>query len=493
MAGVKSLQQLIHQFSDAEYDLCRNYLLAFDSRGKAFENKSVKLLDILSKSAEEDMTESDIVFYLYGNKSVKAFPRLVLRLRDKLLDALLLEPNILREDLYPKRVQKRLIIRRRLNQVDILLQRKLPLFAEVILEGIVETAKEYELFDEQIAALRLQYQFARHMKKHPTEVHQIHEDIVTCRHQTNTLEAVTELERLMKTYTTESLKDELKVLLPYRQQSSTAQSEYYFNKIQAHIELSNNNYSDAELLLKRQLKLLTAPAFVDDPEKRTGVLLQMSRLAILQHQFSRAINILSEVEPLIPENNPKLNIIACYRFHALFYQRHFRKAYDILQLADPAENIWQFNYLKAVVFLLLGRSEEGISLLEKLERKELLCEQFGAWPSLLMQMLIVDYGMKNKKINAIQQLRAFHHKHSVPATSETDEAQVYYVFQDLITTKLDFKTVFQQDKERLDFLRPKETSSLPAFDPELVPFYDWFMAKMMQTRLTDTLTLPVKK
>ncbi|MGL5889309.1 MAG: hypothetical protein ACRC3B_05455, partial [Bacteroidia bacterium] len=88
MSATNTLSTLIQALKPNEVTLCKNYLAAFDERGDNYESKSRKLIILLC--SEEKHTEKELQFLLYGKMNVPAFSRLVLRLKEKILEAVTL-------------------------------------------------------------------------------------------------------------------------------------------------------------------------------------------------------------------------------------------------------------------------------------------------------------------------------------------------------------------------------------------------------------------
>lgn len=221
MNAYDSIRQFVQLLTPAELDYCRNYLTAFDSRGEKRDNKSFRLLNIMAQSGKHATSEDDAMIFLYGRKNLTAFGRLLRRLRDKLLDALTLEINVVRKPIYSEKVRLRMLMRRRLNHADALIARKQYELAEVILDGIVETAEQYEVFDELLAALRLYHQL--YFKIGADEsIAKIQQLIINCRRSVSLVETSHLLYLLTKSTSAKEISDRVIELRHYSKGASAA-------------------------------------------------------------------------------------------------------------------------------------------------------------------------------------------------------------------------------------------------------------------------------
>lgn len=102
MEALNMIREIVFRLSEEEKGTIRLYLRNFNQRGK--NSRSIKLFDILTtapkRKDEPQETREQFEMLLYGKGNPATFGRLLLRLKEKILEALIIDVNINREGAY---------------------------------------------------------------------------------------------------------------------------------------------------------------------------------------------------------------------------------------------------------------------------------------------------------------------------------------------------------------------------------------------------------
>lgn len=490
MSALNSLKLLISKLTEAEINLCRQYLKAFDSRGEAFSSKSIKLFDLLANHDSSKMTESEIEFFLYGKRNTVAYSRLLIRLKDKLLDALVLDANIKREGVYADRVQKRMSIRKKLNYADALFNRGLPDLAESSLHGTLEIAKEYELFDELLAALRLHERIALEQDK-LQYVRKLSINILYVRQQISLIETALQLEVLTLIDKPEKIAHRLTELIPISKEAASHRSNFIIYGIQASVEKSKGNYSAAGTFLKEKLRSITPKAFTNPERRLAFVNSELAENAICLSKFGMAIKYASMATSLSLANHEMIMQMKETIFYAHFYSKRFQEARDVFNEFANEDEVKDYGYLKAAACFVLNEFDEAERLLDKLGKIELTIGKFGAWPMILRQMVLIEKGLKDDDTYLIRMLQKSRSGIKLPGDASQREFLADKLLSKLLFENFDFKAIHKSSPRELELLKQEEGGcQLTIWSPELIPFQDWFFSRLTKGPLGKLITTP---
>ena len=155
MEAIRILREIIAKLTPDEKATIKTYLKVFVLEWKGETNKGLKLFEYLSKTENQKKTIEEIELAVYKKSNKPALKRLANRTRVKVLDALIIDINIDREGMYPERVAANIDARKQLTQAQILHGRGLMKIARGMAEKVVELCRKYELYDEQLIALRI--------------------------------------------------------------------------------------------------------------------------------------------------------------------------------------------------------------------------------------------------------------------------------------------------------------------------------------------------
>lgn len=170
-----SLKALLKGMRTEEIKVARRFVVSFDSNVTARANKSLMVLNLLVD--KPDTTREKAKKKLGAGQNDSSFDRLLKRLKEKVLESLLLSVNIDRKDAYSDLFMHKYRVRKQLMELNILTGRGIVSEGDQIVSKIVSTCKKYELFDELVEVL--QYESFRQVmkRKDPEETEQTEREL----------------------------------------------------------------------------------------------------------------------------------------------------------------------------------------------------------------------------------------------------------------------------------------------------------------------------
>lgn len=150
------LKLLISKLEPREIKVTQKFIVAFYSSKSRGGNKSLKLFRLLVQRPE--ITRDETKWLVSRDADNASFRRLVVRLTDKICDAVLLDHAIQRNDSHSKINKIRFELRKKLMQSQIFRARGLTSVTISIYDQIIEKARQYELYNEMVEALSLKQQ-----------------------------------------------------------------------------------------------------------------------------------------------------------------------------------------------------------------------------------------------------------------------------------------------------------------------------------------------
>lgn len=143
------LKSILKSFSiDELFHIKRNLLLVDGSKSL---NSTSRVLDILTSNAEIDTISISLV--LYEKKNYVALKKLLQRVTDKILEALVSKELLHDKNYYDKRAREVFNIRRKLLYYDVLAAHGVTNYALIILNQVISIAQKIEYYDYLLISL----------------------------------------------------------------------------------------------------------------------------------------------------------------------------------------------------------------------------------------------------------------------------------------------------------------------------------------------------
>lgn len=489
MSALDSLRNLIRPLSSEERKIVRAYLTAFDSRGDEFESKSLMLFDYLAKEPKP-IKEREVEYFIYGKKSTIAWPRLVLRLREKILDALCLPINTSKAHLFDERSRRLFEIRRKLIRAQFLFTRKFYEMADLELELVLELTSEIEAWEERTAALQQRMEMLKQWPEMQKEYKQkLIRQLTECKRfiQTNALvETILFHADQAESITDNDLLEEVQIVLETTTPKTSASAIINHEQIKAyHYTFVLNQPSKAVYCLHKAMRLLKKYPLVK-PAGYEGLLgLRVAEMLLHHKRFRFAFD---EAESALRHlhHYPYSQIRAReVMFYAQCYRGDFHEAREVIEVLDsmfPLNTPERFCRMAGVYFTIgdYSRTEEMLEKLFAAKPKK----SITPYMHILSLMTVLERMLADDYVTTEAEKRFVKVKTTVEVEPEQSlrEATILNLLYQLRRNAWSFKETYQSNIELIEKLRTEESLKWRFLSEELFPFEEWFMAKVTRQR-----------
>lgn len=298
MNRFKILQSLIASLSQAEKHFCRQYLKVFNS-GEEINRKTLQLFNLLCH--KNTLSEKELCKVLYSKGKTNSFERNQVRLRDKILDALTIEQNLRCEGKRNERNIQRILLRRKLNNAEILINRKQYDIAQNILEAIEETAEKLELFDETLASLRLQLQLANSRNDFDKAEH-LQLDIFYCCKRIFAITTAQNIISIIRANPSLDISERLQKLNENEREAPSITFSFFLIGINIQEAQQKGNYKAVETLLTRQLVLVSNYQELKERQLIGEIYLELAKNSLQLGMLEKAKEYLIDADHFLDEN-----------------------------------------------------------------------------------------------------------------------------------------------------------------------------------------------
>jgi hypothetical protein len=476
MNGLTTLTTLIGALNSTERAMCKSYLTAFDSRGEMFDSKSLKLFELLCN--HKDCTERELEFLLYGKKNTETFSRLMLRLRDKLLEAVTLPKNSswLEGNHYDKALS---VCRNKLQQVAFLQSRNLTDMASLHLSSVCDTAEQYEFFAEWGQALELLPQtktklptnYARQLNKVQQQFH----FCMVC----------TELLSYAQTSTTgakESAVAELKIL---HRSIGSYRTAFLLLEIEAITASKNGQIKLAVQCYKKQIRLIDAAPSLQNGSKLRAASLQLALSYFRGKWIYQALEEISYCHAMQGWSSEERKLILQTKTHIHLLMNNSLIAAKVMEELEAFVTDEKTLYLKSVLHFQRGEYDKANELLEVMSWKHISKQPWGAAIPLFAAAVLVElHTTATGKINHIS-LKRLLRKPELFTPLTTRTSICVELLKHLHENKLDFMKVYKEQLVLIDQLRDMNNSA--GWKPErgeILLFHEWLISKALKVPIS---------
>lgn len=500
MEVLNTIIEIISRMTEEEITSTRSYLTIFNSRGK--KSHSITLFDILSDKRGENEVPPDreqLENILYGKQNPATFSRLLLRLKDKILESLIIDINVNREGVYDDKAKATIEVRKNISQAQILQGRGLLDIAQSMLEKVISQGKKYETYEELLLALRLliEHHTIDHGDKHFQKLlndykHYDEAKNAVLRAEVNHGRVNAELDyRTGQNAKMEWLRGILDELLTDYKNTSASVVGHHYYFIEAQYYQLLGDYKSARQALKDNFQLLDASSAISTKLRKGNILLNLAENDLYLHNFKRsyttACSSLTFFKPTSFNQMQGIELM----FYAQFFMGYYGTARDIiLQLVPDIEQASGTSYRLGKRLYLLANTSFMLedfsttykltSLINPIENDK---EGWNIGIRILSILSLIEDRQLDEATAKIAALREFLYtldKATVPERLRT----IYIILQKLSSTGFDFRAVHQKEKEKIDLLA--KLKWLPR-SPEMIIFDQWLFAKVSKQKFIQKI------
>jgi len=485
------LKQLVGVFTSGEIATAKKFLVAFDSNVTKGKNKNQALLKlILNRPA---VTIAVAKKKISPEVDDRSFDRLVLRLREKLVESLLVEINTSKKEVYNKWLMTRFDIRKRYMQATILMGRGMYDEAMRMAEKIIDRAKEFELYNELVECLTW-YQQEKGLRLGQQFFENYDQDVALYKRCRAAVERsfdyyyryfITEVDAKGLSsdkvgLLTEAISD-LQAEFEYTQSANVGRFLY---TLLGTYYISMEDYAASVATSMQLIELTKSSPAIYSPNRIGMAYSDLADTELFRHNFSNAreFAVLAQewLENPVGYNRQMAREI---EFKALYYSGDLDGASAVIdslcedsQMNQAPFQLDKRTYLKACVLYMQGNHRESFLLLNDCAEIENDKEGWNIGIRVLSIMNMVEVGKLDNADAKIEALRK-HLSRYADVVRERD-AIILKILVQLVHSSFDFDLVFKSHAPLLRTISQNETGlRWEVKTPELVVFQDWFMAK----------------
>jgi hypothetical protein len=502
--GLKSLWQIIHALRQEEVDICKRYLKAFNRRGTT-DTHFLKLFEAILNDENGTCDEENIKAFVHENISGQAFRKLYFRLKQKVLDVILMDINIDRNGAYTERAKIKLLINKRIAQAHVLHTRSLIGIACVMYESIIEDGTTFEFWEEVLQAQRLKMGLIglskgrRAYEKESSKLNSylaIYQAVLFAERKYNDIGLVINF-RLWNQQDTEKLKNDISELYTLLEVTNSKTVELFIRYLEAHYYQVNNQFEKADIHLKRIAHLTKNEKAVATLTRYSSSIINLAQNTLYMGQYTVAFRQASEALKL----NTKKHITSLFcvelQFFACFYQQEYFKARIVITkgINNAEDSYWHYQKGKLTYYLACccfasGDYQSVDNLLNEINPIE---EDKEGW-NIAIRLLLILNNIERRKLDlASDRIETTRKLMNTIRKRSKMRKRTEIVFSVLkVLEKSSFN--FQSSKADVSiFLAQLESNNeenkWQILSWELIIFHEWFACKIKNEPFKQTIPI----
>lgn len=489
MNNINSLRSLIKKLTNEEMKILTRILQSKTIGKSSSENKSIFLISMLL--IEPNLSSGEIQKKIYGTFNYSAFNKLCSRLREKILDSILLESSIDHGG-YSKRNKIIFEIKKKLIQADILNLKGLREQADSICKKVIAISDDYEIYDLSIQSLITREKFIR-LRKNRKEILKIVNEIrITnlkfesfrmCQSDFNSI-----MNKIASAGDERSYFDELKSTISRMQKEfelyKSNSTGYFLQLLKTQMYQVESDFLKADHSLDVALSMLKSKSIYSD-NRMGSVLLSKSENYIKLHKFKESLLMSNQSSAYFPNNIFNQALVYECKFYANYFSGEFAKSrLDLEYLCNlPRENnilvsINKWNYLSAALLFLEKKYQDCQLQLKQISEIDKDKEGWNVNIRILMIMCQIEIGILDSVDLSLSNLEKFVKRISKKGNISMRYKIILRILIALSNDSYDFKKVSYKKKRYLEQLNLSSNKlSWEIKGPELIPFNIWFENK----------------
>lgn len=499
MSILNTVRSVIGKMSKEERKVARSFLTSLSQRGADAPNQTLKLFDVLCDELKEETIFSDeqVEALVYTEKSDSAFPRLVLRLKDKIVESLTLSVNLERSDAYSERGRALHETRKNLSQAQILHTRGLWHVALPMIDDCIKKAAKFEHYEEWAVALRLRMEIRtiQDGENFFESDNKIYEKVLrglvaSKRALEHYYKLISHIEFKAGGSRLEELQHSIDTLQHEFERSGSANVAFFLHYLEVQFYQDLRLYLPASGILKTLCDLVENSPAVSSPDRLAGAYINRAWNEICIRRFSAAIMYLGKAKSSIKTKN--FNYYQCIEteFYALFYSGDYNTALERINELVEVELGGEFRagkrqYQKACVLFMLGQHDLVQKELTQLNPIE---DDHEGWNLALRTLFVMNDVERDNIDNAdkrIENMRKHISKLRKNGKEPKRELLKFEVLRGLLNANFDFRLTREKCQDELAQLQSDaEECAWRIMSPEMILFDQWLISKAEKKKLT---------
>ena len=487
MKNFNSLINLINKLGEEEVKSLNKFLKYYNEKNN--NNKSSRLLEIILNSKEYNLI--NIQKQLYDKVNWQAYNKLIDRLKDKILEVLLFNSNISREE-YPERIRVIFELKKKLILCDVLSFKGLRDDADLLCRKIIAKADKYELYDIVMNSLIIRQRFVN-IRKKEKEVNNIQKGIQIAELKyksllnsqivynkilniiSNSPDSIIFINDLKSSI--DQIELELKI-------NNSDTVSYYLYFLKTELYQIEEKFEEASISLLKIENLLSKKSVYSENRKGT-TLLNISNNNIYLKKYKESIQFAEKAKKYFPNNVYNQALVDENLFYANFYLNNLDISARIIKglVNLPSANnilfsISKWNYFEAVIDFLNNKFQVSIFKLNNIVEMDKDKEGWNINKRLLIIMSRIElkeYESADLQVNSLEKF--------IKRSLQKRDISLRYIFIlriliKLINSNYNFKIVYENRKKYFQLIASDDINlKWRIKSPELIKFDNWFLSK----------------
>ena len=486
MKNFNSLINLINKLGEEEVKSLNKFLKYYNEKNN---NKSSRLFEIILNSKEYNLI--NIQKQLYDKVNWQAYNKLIDRLKDKILEVLLFNSNISREE-YPERIRVIFELKKKLILCDVLSFKGLRDDADLLCRKIIAKADKYELYDIVMNSLIIRQRFVN-IRKKEKEVNNIQKGIQIAELKyksllnsqivynkilniiSNSPDSIIFINDLKSSI--DQIELELKI-------NNSDTVSYYLYFLKTELYQIEEKFEEASISLLKIENLLSKKSVYSENRKGT-TLLNISNNNIYLKKYKESIQFAEKAKKYFPNNVYNQALVDENLFYANFYLNNLDISTKIIKglVNLPSANnilfsISKWNYFEAVIDFLNNKFQVSIFKLNNIVEMDKDKEGWNINKRLLIIMSRIElkeYESADLQVNSLEKF--------IKRSLQKRDISLRYIFIlriliKLINSNYNFKIVYENRKKYFQLIASDDINfKWRIKSPELIKFDNWFLSK----------------
>jgi tetratricopeptide (TPR) repeat protein len=341
-----------------------------------------KLFDTIRTRPVNSLSDIQLLQALYRKKKDVAIGKLKSRLFQHILEALGSVSTLLKEDIFDVSDRQELRIRKKMYLFRVLYRKKNKadyVTLMHLLNEVIKEAKEYELYDVVLEALRHKVLIVR-LRKGFKEVSELEEQIgyytyaYTCLLRTydiyyDLLTNIIHVQNKSSKQIRASFRANLKEIEAYIRDTGSAFITYIYKMIRLEELQREKKHAESIDVCLDLISLVKSKRFLYREERMGNIYDNISQCHVFNGDFSKAVKCVQKAQKFYSKNLRSYIASKEQEFHAAFYAGDYKNALLLVEyiLNLSLDNIGEFSadrylFLKSCAYFKLSRFRDSINI-----------------------------------------------------------------------------------------------------------------------------------
>lgn len=488
------LKVLVANMSKGEISTAKKFLVAFDSNVTKNKNKGHALFKLLLSKPNLAIEKAKKA--VSGDVDERSFDRQVTRLKEKLLESLLLDINISKKGQYSDCYAARMDARKKYMQAYAIVGRGVHKESYRLMGKIIERGKEFELYNELVEALYFLQQ-SMGLKKGPREFEKYIEEIAfyeRCRDATFRAEDYYYRHYIydvdykgLPNERVGRLTEYIAELQVEFEVTKSANVGYYFYLLLMEYYLAMDDHQSALSTGMKLVDLVEHNKAIYMPQRLANAYDDIAGIELRLFDFVSAIGHARIAQKLFGGHIHNVQVAQFIEFLGLYYKGELDEADDtvdnLIENTDAEESPFAYDkrrYLKACILFAKKDYKGSYMMLQNVREIEDDKEGWNIGVRLMSIMNLLEMDLNDVADNQTEALR----KH-IERWRDRGQVQIrkrdeviLKVLKELEKCSYDYKALLNNQRALISELNTNNKECRwEVKTPELIVFQDWLQAK----------------